>query len=82
MPRANTKQSGSAGKWASKGAVIEKAVRSKLFDIRNPGLAELGELFEDAGNQYLDIADEIRTAILKEKGKRSARKASKSKSGK
>ena len=82
MPRASTKRSGSTGKWAHKIAAIEKFLHSKRFDARNRRLEELGEMFEDAGNQCLDIADEIRTAILKAKGKQSARKASKSRSGK
>ena len=62
--------------------MIEKSVRTKLSDAGGQGLAALAEVFEDAGNQYLDIADEIRAAILKAKGKTGVRKASKSRSAK
>ena len=82
MPRENMKQPGSAEKWAQKVVAVEKALRSRISASGKRELAELGALFEDAGNQYLDLADEIRTAVLKAKGNRSARKASKRKSGK
>lgn len=82
MPRENMKQPGSAEKWAQKGVAVEKALRSRITGSGQRGLAELGALFEDAANQYLDLADEIRAAVLKAKGNRSDRKASKRKSGK
>ena len=82
MPRGNTKQPGNAAKWVQKAIAVEKMLRSWIAGGGKRELAELGALFEDAGNHYLDLADEIRTAVLKAKGNRSARKASKRKSGK
>jgi len=46
-------------------AVHEDAVR-RLASIKGPELDELAVLFEDIGNRYLDLADEICARIRAE----------------